>query len=370
MAVVNLVYGITFPLLALVLDAQDESKTLIGLSTIVQASAVLFIAPWAPGLLQRFPPSRLMQVSAVALALLFIATGLFPNVWVWFPLRFVIGAATALLWICSEALINELAEERWRGRVIALYTSFGAAGFATGPLLLILTGSEGMLPFYSTSVLVLCAAIPLFIVSHQRVQHADDKAAGLWKVFLLAPTIMLANVFYAAASESVMTFFPIFGMSLGLSENHALGLMTMMGVGTMILIMPIGWVADHVDRMALLAACVFLTMTGFLLMPHVIQHPVAGGVFAFLFGGAEGMIYAVGVILVGERFKGARLAAATTMFTACWGVGTVFGPLLAGVGMDQFGADQLAFILFLVFAVFLPFPLISWLRQKKTPGHA
>ena len=35
MAVVNLVYGITFPLLALVLDAQGVSKTLIGLSTIV-----------------------------------------------------------------------------------------------------------------------------------------------------------------------------------------------------------------------------------------------------------------------------------------------------------------------------------------------
>ena len=33
MAVVNLVYGITFPLLALVLDAQNVSKTLIGLST-------------------------------------------------------------------------------------------------------------------------------------------------------------------------------------------------------------------------------------------------------------------------------------------------------------------------------------------------
>ena len=51
MAVVNLVYGITFPLLALVLDGQGVSKTLIGLNTIVQALAVIVIAPWAPGLL-------------------------------------------------------------------------------------------------------------------------------------------------------------------------------------------------------------------------------------------------------------------------------------------------------------------------------
>ena len=105
MAVVNLVYGITFPLLALVLDAQGISKTLIGLNTVVQAVAVIVIAPWTPGLLRRIPPARLMQWVTLLLAVLFIVAGLFPNVWFWFPLRFVIGALTALLWISSEALI-------------------------------------------------------------------------------------------------------------------------------------------------------------------------------------------------------------------------------------------------------------------------
>ncbi len=48
MAVVNLVYGIAFPLFALVLDAQGVSKTLIGLSTLSQAVAVFAIAPLSP----------------------------------------------------------------------------------------------------------------------------------------------------------------------------------------------------------------------------------------------------------------------------------------------------------------------------------
>ena len=80
MAVVNLVYGITFPLLALVLDAQGVSKTLIGLNTIAQAAAVIVIAPWTPSLLQRFAPSRVMQTVTVILAVLFILAGLYP-VW-------------------------------------------------------------------------------------------------------------------------------------------------------------------------------------------------------------------------------------------------------------------------------------------------
>ena len=365
MAVVNLVYGITFPLLALVLDTQGVSKTLIGLSTIAQAAAVIVIAPWTPGLLSRFAPSRVMQSVTVILAVLFILVGMFPNVWFWFPLRFIIGGMTALLWISSESLINELAEERWRGRIIGFYSSVGAAGFAMGPLLLILTGSDGMLPFYATSAMILLAGVPLFMVAHQKIGRAEEKHEGLWKVFLLAPTIMIANVVYAAGAESVLTFFPIFGMSLGLEENATLALLTIIGLGTMVLVMPISWLADHVDRMGLLAICVLLTMAGLLLMPWLIQVPVFANIFAFFFGGVEGMIYALGVILVGQKFRGAMLAAATTMFTACWGAGTMLGPLLVGIGMDQWGEDRMALIIFMFFALFLPLPVISYLRSRR-----
>ena len=38
MVVVNLVYGLTLPLLSIVLDAQGVSKTMIGLSIVAQAS--------------------------------------------------------------------------------------------------------------------------------------------------------------------------------------------------------------------------------------------------------------------------------------------------------------------------------------------
>jgi MFS family permease len=363
MAVVNLVYGITFPLLALVLDAQGVSKTLIGLNTIAQAAAIMVIAPWAPGLLRRIAPSRVMQSVTVILAVLFILAGLFPNVWFWFPLRFVIGGITALLWISSEALINELADESWRGRIVGLYSAVGAAGFAMGPLLLILTGSEGMTPFYATSSMILLAGIPLFVVSHQRMGHAEEQHESVWKVFLLAPTIMVANVVYAASAESMLTFFPLFGMSLGLTENFTLGLLTIIGLGAMILVMPISWLADHVDRMGLLVVCVLLTMAGLLLMPWLIRIPIVAEVYAFLFGGVEGMIYALGVILVGQRFRGAALAAATTMFTVCWGVGTMLGPLLVGIGMDWLGPDRMAFIIFLFFALFLPMPVAAYFRR-------
>jgi len=364
MAVVNLVYGISFPLLALVLDAQGVSKSLIGLSTIVQAAAVLAIAPFTPGLMTRFAPSRLMQTMTVALAVLFIVAGLYPNVWFWFPLRLIIGAATALLWISSEALINQLAVEQWRGRIISLYAAVGAAGFALGPLLLIFTGSEGMTPFMATSVMTLLAGVPLFLVAHRRMEIAQGSDQGIWRVFLLAPVIMLANVVYAAGVESIITFFPLYGMHLGMTKEFALGLITIMGAGGMIMALPLGWVADHVNRMGMLVFILILTMAGLLAMPFaLLQEPWLVFAFAFAFGGVEGMIYTLGVILIGERFSGPQLAAATTAFTACWGAGTMLGPLLVGVGMDWLGNDSMVLIIFAIFAVYLPLPVIVWVRS-------
>jgi MFS family permease len=366
MAVVNLVYGITFPLLALVLDSQGISKTLIGLNTIVQAAAVIAIAPFAPRWLSRYAPSRLMQVMSVILAVLFIIAGLFPNVWFWFPLRFLIGGCTAMLWISSEALINKLATERWRGRIIGIYSAMGAAGFALGPLLLVFTGSNGMLPFVATCMMILLASLPLFLVQHFPLVYKGEAQHGIWKVFLLAPVIMLANVAYAASAESIITFFPLYGMTLGMSQEFALGLMTIIGAGGMILVMPLGWLADHVNRMGMLVCVLILTMAGLLAFPHVLtMSPTIIYLFVFVFGGIEGMIYTLGVVLIGQRFKGSRLAAATTSFTACWGAGTVLGPLLAGVGMDWLGDESLMYIIFAFFLLYLPFPVVAFLRSLR-----
>lgn len=365
MAVVNLVYGITFPLLALVLDGQGVSKTLIGLNTVAQAAAILAVAPLAPRWLIRFDPARLMQWSGLSLAGLFILAGLWQNVWFWFPLRFVIGALTALLWIASEALINTHSDDAWRGRITGIYASVGAAGFAIGPLLLIVTGSSGWAPFLATAGLVAVSALPLLAVE-RAPSMPDATPVGLWRVVRLAPVIMLANVVYAASAESLITFFPLFGAALGLGQPFSLFLMTVTAVGGMVLILPLGWLADHVNRMGLMAACVALTAIGFAIMPWAVVAPVPLALaFVFVFGGVEGMIYALGVALVGERFRGAALAAATTAFTTCWGVGTILGPMVSGAGMDRWGGDALAWIAGAFFVLFLPLPLWAWWRDRS-----
>ena len=74
------------------------------------------------------------------------------------------------------------------------------------------------------------------------------------------------------------------------------------------------------------------------------------------------LLLALGLALIGVRFKGSSLAEATTVYTACWGIGSVIGPLVVGAGMDLFGAGTMPFIILAVFALYLPVPFRAWRR--------
>ena len=75
----------------------------------------------------------------------------------------------------------------------------------------------------------------------------------------------------------------------------------------------------------------------------------------------------MGEYLTGSRRYLMAALACLPLITACQdrGAGTVLGPLMVGVGMDVFGPDKMALIIFLFYAVYLPMPLVSYLRRRS-----
>ncbi len=369
MVIVNLVYGLTLPLLSLILDAWHVSKTVIGLSILVQAGAGVLLSPVIPRLIVRVGSARMMQAATVVAALTLLSLGLFRDVQTWFPLRFLLGAAAAVLWSASEVVINELTSETFRGRVIGVYGSAGAAGFALGPLILIATGTDGLTPFAVTAGLIALAGLPLFRLRDRDDAETPDREphAGLWAVFRLVPHILLLNLAYAAAIESFIAFFPLFGLDVGLGTTRSLALLTVFAIGGVVLQLPLGWLADHMDRGRLLLACLIMTLAGFLAFPWLVTGGVGGAIFVFALGGVEGMIYALGIILLGQTFRGARLATASVLYTAMWGVGMMLGPPLVGAGMDVFGDARMPFLIAAIYVVYLP---VYFFGRHRASGRA
>ncbi len=365
MVVVNLVYGLTLPLLSLVLDAQGYSKTLIGLGIVAQACAGVLLAPVMSKIIMRFGAARSMQFATLLSAVMLMLLGLIQDAYVWFPLRFLLGAAGAMLWSASETVINQLAGDDWRGRIIGIYGSAGAAGFALGPIILIFTGTTTLLPFIVTASFVVAASLPLLWLPNDAATSDEEHHPSLTRIFKLVPHIMLLNLAYAAAVEAFIAFFPLFGIHVGLGEVRSLSLLTVFALGGVVLTVPLGWLADHMNRYKLLISCIVLTCMGFLLLPSIVAHPIGGPLFSFALGGVEGMVYVLGIILLGQRFRGAELAAASVLFTGMWGVGTMIGPAVIGAGMDIIGNQSMTYLIAAIYIIYLPVLLFA----NRDTGH-
>ena len=367
LAVASFGHGLTMPLLSLVLDHQGVDETLIGLNAGTYFIAVFAVAPLATRLLRARGPAVLMLVSILATAVLLALLRAFPNVWLWFPLRFALGMAASFLWIAGEAWVNHSATETHRGRIIAIFGIVVSAGFALGPLILSMTGTEGWAPFLVTIALLLVAAAVLAgtLGSSPKLR---GKTGPLARYVLLAPVAMFGYFVFAAGDAMLLTFLPIYAAGLGVGEVDAIRLLTVLAVGSMALQYPVGWLADRVSNYAIAAAIAAILLAGSAALPWALPLPAISIVFMFIYGGALGALYTMSLVLLGRQFRGADLSAATAMLAVMFCVGAFIWPSAGGAAMDRFGGDAMPVSLMAAYAFFLLVVAAAWLREPGGNG--
>ena len=365
LAVASFGHGLTMPLLSLVLDHQGVDETLIGLNAGTYFIAVFAVAPLATRLLRARGPAVLMLVSILATAVLLALLRAFPNVWLWFPLRFALGMAASFLWIAGEAWVNHTATETHRGRIIAIFGIVVSAGFALGPLILSMTGTEGWMPFLVTIALLLVAAAVLAgaLGSSPKLR---GKTGPLARYVLLAPVAMFGYFVFAAGDAMLLTFLPIYAAGLGVGEVDAIRLLTVLAVGSMALQYPVGWLADRVSNYAIAAAIAAILLVGSAALPWALPLPAISIVFMFIYGGALGALYTMSLVLLGRQFRGADLSAATAMLAVMFCVGAFIWPSAGGAAMDRFGGGAMPVSLIVAYALFLLIVVAAWLRGSSS----
>lgn len=369
MGMVNLSMGIAFPLTALILARQGVEPGMIGLSTAAQAAPVFVISPFAPRLMRRFGPADVMIAGLILAGISFVLMALYPTLLAWFPLRFLLGTAATLLWATSEAWINSLAPDERRGRVIGIYSAAAAAGFASGPMLLALMGTD-VTPFYVGAALMFVAALIVTTADRSRDHFGETKSSSaMWRLVLIAPAALLANFFFAAAEDSLVTFFPLYAIRTGMSENASLALLTIAALGAIATQPVIGIAADRMNRLDLLIGLVVATLGGYLLLPFVMPGAIATGMTLFVVVGLANGIFTLAMVLVGERFRGAELAGASAFTTAMWGTGALVGAPLSGIAMQMWDPHGLIAAVLLIFLAYLPFPLLARFRATKSAAE-
>ncbi|MBP2239363.1 MFS family permease [Sinorhizobium kostiense] len=365
---VGIAIGLGLPLLSIIMEKRGIAPTLIGLNSAMAGLASMAAAPLTTKLAHRHGVAPTMLLAIVFAAASALGFYYISNFWLWFPLRIVFHGAITVLFVLSEFWINATAPPNKRGFVLGIYGTVLSLGFASGPLLFSILGSEGILPFAVGAIVILLAAIPIYLARNESPVIDEKPGRHFVRYLFLVPTATAAVFIFGAVESGGLSLFPIYGTRAGFTESQAALLLTVMGVGNFIFQIPLGMLSDTVrDRRTLLSALTVIGLIGALFLPMLVESWFLMALVLLFWGGCVSGLYTVGLSHLGSRLQGADLAAANAAFVFSYAVGTVAGPQAIGAAMDVTGNNGFAWAIAAFFGLYVVLSLARIVLKPKRP---
>lgn len=353
-SVVGTALGLGIPMLSVLMEKQGHSATIIGAQTALGGVAALVAAPFGPKIAQYLGLNRAMALMIIIVAACFLSFNAFRYIEIWFALRFVMTFAVTSLFVFSEFWISAAAPPAKRGFLLGVYATVLSLGFATGPFLFSQIGSDGGTAFYVGAAIVLAALVPVFIAWGDGVKVEEGGVGGFLPYVWLVPTATAAVLIYGAVETGSFSLFPVYGVRLSMPEADVALLLTAIGLGNVMLQIPLGYLSDSVkDRRLVMLGCAVIGFSGMVLLPFAVQNWWLAAAIMFVWGGVVAGLYTVGLAHLASRTPPAALAQANAAFVFCYGAGMLLGPQAIGAAMDIFGPNGFAYAIAGFFSLFI-----------------
>ncbi len=356
---VGIATGMTMPLLSTILEVRGYSATVIGLNTAMAGIAAIALAPFTTPMAARFGVTRLIAVSILIATVSLCGFYAAPWFWMWFPLRFIFHAALTVVFILSEFWISASAPPQRRGLVLGIYATVLSAGFAIGPWLFSVLGSADFIPFATGAALILAALLPVLTAYRDEpVLDGETSRGSILRYSLIVPTATAAVLLFGAVETGSFSMLPVYGARAGFSEADAALLISFIGIGNFALQLPLGLLSDRVrDRRHVLIALSIVGLIGMLVLPSLGTNWALTALLMFVWGGATGGLYVVGLAHLSAKLSGKELAQANAAFVFCYSFGMLAGPQFIGVGLDMAGPAGFAWTLAILFTAYIVFAI-------------
>lgn len=356
--------GLTYPLIALLLEKKGYSTSLSGLNASVFAAGLIASTLMIGRLTALLRGDRLIVAGLCGASLSLMAFALSDALWVWFVARFTLGFCTSIIFAMSEAWLNSACPDRLRGRVSGAYGAGMCAGFSAGPLAIPLFGTEGGFAFASAAIYVAFVAFVSVMLSRlARTRPEASSAGGVLEFVRLAPILVLMVVAFGFSDIAAIASLPLYFSEIGYSENFAALAVTMTSLPTALAQPLVGWMLDRFSRPLIAVSSALVAALSLLALP-LFTSGIALLVVISLLGAASFSIYTCALTLLGDRFRGGLLVAGSAAFALAYAIGSAIGSGATGVVMDIVAPAAGPIATGLVMLVFA-FVFAAGLRRKQ-----
>ncbi|MCV0441366.1 MAG: MFS transporter [Hydrogenophaga sp.] len=344
-------YFMLAPLLLLRLKGSGESTALAGLFAASGWLGIFLMTPFASAITQRL--GRRPTLWLAALIPVIATAGFAFTQWLalWFVFKIAAGMASGLRWVLAEAVVAEFSPPGQRGRYVGIFETMVGVTFVVGPLLLAWVGAESDAALW---IALGSMAIGLFwsLLIPRLPDAADAHSAkvglsGVWHALLAHPLVMTVGFVGGFFESGLTSILPLYGLALGLGATAAALLVSASGLGSALMMLPAGVMADRMAhhprqrwgnerdaRIALMRLCALITLLATLVIPFVAGTPWLAAPVAFVWGGAGGCLYTLAMIDIGSREEGITLVNSTAVLVLSYTLGGVLAPALGAAALQ------------------------------------
>ena len=352
-------YFMLSPWLLLRLKDAELPTWLAGLFAATAWLGIFLVTPFASALTRALGRRPTLWLSGLVPVLAGLVFGLSSALALWFAVQLLAGMASGLRWVLAEAVVAEFSPPAQRGRWIGVFETMVGSTFVIGPLLLAGLGPQAPQSLWTALALMLLGLIWSLAIPPLPPEHDAHEAEvgwrGVWRALLEHPVIMLAGFAGGFFESGLTAILPLYGLALGLGAAAATLLVSASGLGSSVLMLPAGLLADRLGRgdpvgfwgdarhtrLQLMRIGAAITLLGSLLLPWVAGLPWLAWPVAFVWGGAGGSLYTLAMIDIGSRERGITLVNSTAVLVMAYTLGGVLAPALGAAALQ--GSPRLGF---------------------------
>lgn len=328
--------GMLLPVLAIFLEEMGVSSSVNGLNAAALYAGSFAMTLVAERVLGWAGFKKLIVAGLVLVMLSLVAFPLFPSVALWFVLRVLVGIGDSALHYAAQLWVLMMSTLENRGRSISFYGMSYGIGFSLGPLGISLLKHGDAVPFLILAVLFLLVLLIVIFklpdVKPERHSSAEAVIPGRYKrSYQLAWYALIPAFLYGYMEAGINSNFPIYGMRGGFSIEQISSLLPFIGIGGLILQLPLGIWSDRFGRKKVLMIAGILGGACFMLVPAAGTSYWSVLILLTLAGGLVGSFFSLGLAYAADILPKALLPAANVVASFHFNIGSIAGPNVGGL---------------------------------------
>ncbi|OMC69259.1 MFS transporter [Paenibacillus sp. FSL H7-0326] len=332
--VAGLSQGLLLPVLSIFIEKMGVSSSVNGMNAAVMYVGSFAMTLVAERILGAVGFKKLIVAGLIVVMIPLILFPIIPDLRLWFLLRFLVGIGDSALHYATQLWVLLVTPPGSRGRNISIYGMSYGIGFSLGPLGIKLLDTNQILPFailFLIMLVVLFFALRLPDARPEKMSTTDQVKGRYRKGFMLAWYALLPAFLYGYMESGMNSNFPIYGLRSGFSENDISTLLPFVGIGGLLLQLPLGALSDKYGRKKILMISGILGGLFFLMIPVVGTHFWYTLILLTLAGGLVGSFFSLGLAYAADILPKQLLPSANVVASFQFNIGSILGPNLGGI---------------------------------------